>query len=227
MHQPVLNRRQTREVDRRAVNEYGLSSLILMENAGRGVADKMVELGIRGPVVICCGKGNNAGDGFVLARHLDLRRIPVEVLVWAEADDLSDDAAINFGILQKSGIPIEVFGKRHDAARSETSLARAEWIVDALLGTGAQGEPRPPLGAVIAQLNQSQRPILAIDLPSGLDCDTGVAAAHTIRATHTCTFVAAKPGFLVPGAAAYTGQVHVLEIGAPRRLIEDCLRARG
>ncbi|HEX7447441.1 MAG TPA: NAD(P)H-hydrate epimerase [Pirellulales bacterium] len=224
MKQPVLNRRQTREVDRLAANEYGMSSLVLMENAGRGVADKLAELGVRGPVAVCCGKGNNAGDGFVLARHLDLRSIAVEVCVWAEADDLSEDAGSNFGILQKSGIPLEVFGKRHDAARLAECIARAEWIVDALLGTGAQGEPRAPLDAVIAQLNESQRPILAIDLPSGLDCDTGAAAAQTIRARHTCTFVAAKPGFFAPGATAYTGQVHVLDIGAPRRLIEECLR---
>ncbi|HJT34445.1 MAG TPA: NAD(P)H-hydrate epimerase [Pirellulales bacterium] len=220
MDQPVLNRRQTREVDRRAVNEYGMSTLVLMENAGRGVADKLMELGARGPVLVCCGKGNNAGDGFVLARHLDLRSVPVEVLVWSEADDLSDDAGLNFAILQKSGVPIEIFGKRHDAARLAHFLAKAEWVVDALLGTGAQGEPRAPLDAVIAQLNDSQRPILAIDLPSGLDCDTGAAATRTIRACHTCTFVAAKPGFLAPGADAYTGQVDVLDIGVPRRLVE-------
>ena len=225
MNQFVLNRRQTREVDRRAVNEYGISSVVLMENAGRGVADKLVELGVRGPVAICCGKGNNAGDGFVLARHLDLRSIAVDVLVWAEADDLSEDAGINFAILQKSGVPIDVFGKRHDAPRAAAHLAGAEWVVDALLGTGAQGEPRAPLDAVIGQLNDSKRPILAIDLPSGLDCDSGAAARHTIRAAHTCTFVAAKPGFLAPGAAAYTGRVHVLDIGVPRRLVEECLRA--
>ncbi|HEX5446150.1 MAG TPA: NAD(P)H-hydrate epimerase [Pirellulales bacterium] len=224
MNWPTLNRRQTREVDRRAVNEYGMSSLVLMENAGRGVADKLTELGVRGPVVVCCGKGNNAGDGFVLARHLDLRSVAVEVLVWAEADDLSEDAGINFGILQKSSVSIEVFGTRHDAARLAGRLARAEWIVDALLGTGAQGEPRAPLDAVIAQLNASGRAILAIDLPSGLDCDTGTPATQTIRAAHTCTFMAAKPGFFEPGAVDYTGQVHVLDIGAPRRLIEDCLR---
>lgn len=224
MDHAVLDRRQTQEIDRRAIDEFGMSSLVLMENAGRGVADTLTALDVRGPVVVCCGKGNNAGDGFVLARHLDLRSIGVEVLVWADVEELAADAGHNFAILEKSGIPLQIFGKRHDAARLSASVARADWVVDALLGTGAQGEPRAPLDAVIAQLNRCNRPILAIDLPSGLDCDTGVAAAQTIRAQHTCTFVAAKPGFFAPNAASYIGELHVLDIGAPRRLTEQYLR---
>jgi NAD(P)H-hydrate epimerase len=172
-------------------------------------------------VIICCGKGNNGGDGFVVARHLDLRGVGVRVLVWAEANDLSGDAGANFGILQKSGVPLEVFGGRHDPTRLAEQLNGAQWVVDALLGTGAKGPPRPPIDAVIEQLNASGVPIVAIDLPSGLDCDTGEAAEPTIRARHTCTFVAAKPGFFLPRAEAYTGQVHVLDIGAPRQLIES------
>jgi NAD(P)H-hydrate epimerase len=160
----------------------------------------------------------------VLARHLDLRGVSVRILVWAEADELSGDAGTNFRILQKSDVPIEVFGVNHDTARLAHHLAGAQWAVDALLGTGAKGPPRPPLDAVIGQLNASQVPIVAIDLPSGLDCDTGEAATPTIRARHTCTFVAAKPGFFVSGAEVYTGEVHVLDIGAPRRLVESITR---
>jgi NAD(P)H-hydrate epimerase len=219
----VLNRDQTREVDRRAVAEYGMSSLVLMENAGRGVADTLCRLGAIGPVVICCGKGNNAGDGFVVARHLDLRGIAVKALVWAEVDELSDDAAANFRILQKAGMPIELFGSEHDESRLARHLADAQWAVDALLGTGAKGPPRSPLHAVIEQLNGSNVPIAAIDLPSGLDCDTGEAATPAIRARHTCTFVAAKPGFFTPDAKAYTGELHILDIGVPRRLVESIL----
>lgn len=225
MRPPILNREQTREIDRRAVEEYGMSSLVLMENAGRGVADKLSQWGATGPVVICCGKGNNGGDGFVLARHLDLRGVPVRVLVWAEVDELLGDAGVNFRILQKSAVPIDLFGRQHDASRLARQLTGAEWVVDALLGTGATGEPRPPLDEVIEQLNASAVPIVAIDLPSGLDCDTGARALATIRARHTCTFVAAKPGFYAAGAASYTGEVHVLDIGAPRRLVESVLLA--
>lgn len=217
----VLNREQTREIDRRAVADYGMSGLVLMENAGRGVADKLSQWGAMGPIIICCGKGNNGGDGFVLARHLDLRGVPVGVLLWAKPDELSGDAAVNYNIIARSGLPIEAFGQRHDAEKLTAQLADAEWIVDALLGTGSRGEPRPPLDEVIEQLNAARAPKVAVDIPSGLDCDSGAAAAATIRASHTCTFVAMKPGFLLPGAAAYTGEVHVLDIGAPRRLLEE------
>jgi NAD(P)H-hydrate epimerase len=217
----VFNREQTREIDRRAAADYGMSGLVLMENAGRGVADKLSQWGAKGPVVVCCGKGNNGGDGFVLARHLDLRGISVRVLLWAEPRELSGDAAVNYSIIAKSGLPIEVFGRRHDSEKLAAQLFDAEWVVDALLGTGSRGEPRPPLGEVIEQLNHARAPKVAIDIPSGLDCDTGAAAAATVRARHTCTFVAMKPGFFEPGVAAYTGQVHVLDIGAPRRLLEE------
>lgn len=220
----ALNRAETREVDRRAVEEFGMSSLVLMENAGRGVADMLCQWDARGPVVICCGKGNNGGDGFVTARHLDLRGITVRVLLWVEPRDLTGDAAANFKIIEKAGLAIDVFGARHDANRLGRHLNGAEWIVDGLLGTGAKGEPRSPLEEVIEQLNAAAAPKLAIDLPSGFDCDTGEAAAHTVRARHTCTFVALKPGFLLPEAAAYTGEVHVLDIGAPRRLVETFYR---
>ena len=222
MHPRTLDRSRIRQLDRRAMEDYGISGLVLMENAGRGVTDKLCDLGISGPVVICCGKGNNGGDGFVIARHLDLRGYAVRVLVWAERGELAGDAAANFQIIERTDLPIECFAAEHDAARLEEQLAGAAWIVDALLGTGARGEPRAPLDAVIDRLNTAA-PILAVDLPSGLDCDTGQAARHAIRAAHTCTFVAPKPGFFQSGAEQYTGQVHVLDIGAPRKLLEEML----
>jgi len=211
---------QSRLVDRLAVEEFGFSGLVLMENAGRGVADVLCRLGIPGPVVVCCGRGNNAGDGFVVARHLDLRGHLVRVLLWAEPRQLTGDAAANFHILTKTDVPIEIFGAAYDEARLSKLLDCAAWIVDGLLGTGARGEPRPPLDRVIDQLNAAAAPKLAIDLPSGLDCDTGRPSHHTIRAAETCTFVAAKIGLVVPEAAPYVGRLHVLDIGIPRKIIE-------
>jgi NAD(P)H-hydrate epimerase len=223
MNHLTLTREQSRLVDRLAAEQFGLCGLVLMENAGRGVADVLCGLGIAGPVVICCGKGNNAGDGFVIARHLDLRGHNVRVLLWAEPAELTGDAEVNFRILQKTAVPIQIFGNRHDAELLAELLADAAWIVDALLGTGARGDPRPPLDMVIDQLNAAAASKLAVDLPSGLDCDTGIAASHTIRASETCTFVAAKPGFFAPGAEKYVGRLHVLDIGAPRRVIDMVL----
>ncbi len=217
---PTLTRAQVRRVDRLAIEQFGISGLVLMENAGRGVADTLCELGIDGPVVVCCGKGNNAGDGFVIARHLDLRGHDVRVLLWGLPDELAGDAAANFRILGKTDVPIEVFSDSDEAARLDDALAGAAWIVDALLGTGARGEPRPPLDVAIDRLNASSASRLAVDIPSGLDCDTGEPAEHTFAAAVTCTFVAAKPGLLADGAEAYVGRLHVLDIGAPRKLLE-------
>ena len=210
-----------------------MTGLVLMENAGRGAADVLCRLaegaasGRLGRIAICCGKGNNAGDGFVIARHLDLRGADVRVLVWADPAELTGDAGANFNILRHTGVPIELFGNRPEAARLAEQLAGVNWIVDALLGTGAGGEPRPPLDAVIEQLNSAAAKRLAVDLPSGLDCDSGAAARQTIRAAETCTFVAMKRGFAAPGARQYTGRVHVLDIGAPRRLVEEIVGAAG
>jgi len=217
-----LSREQVREVDRRAIEECGMSGLVLMENAGRGCTDVLCELGVRGPVVICCGRGNNAGDGFVIARHLDLRGHEVRVLLFGDPSELRGDAAVNFAILAHGGIPRRVVAAR-DEADWQADLDGVDWIVDALLGTGSRGQPRPPLDGVIACLNRQLARRLAVDLPSGLDCDTGEPAPATFRADHTCTFVAAKSGFAVPAAQAYLGHVHVLDIGAPRKLVESCV----
>ena len=227
-----LTRDQLRQIDRRATEEYGVPSLILMENAGRGAADALccmmyadsaTPVGVKPRVLVCCGKGNNAGDGFVLARHLDLRGNPVRAMVWATPEELRGDAGVNFHILCKAGMPVDVLGDRHDPAMLAERLAWADFVVDALLGTGARGEPRPPLDAVIDQINAGGKPILAIDLPSGLDCDTGEPARHTIRAAGTCTFVAAKRGFYAPGRGQFTGSVFELDIGAPRKLVDEYL----
>jgi NAD(P)H-hydrate epimerase len=216
-----LSRSEVREVDRRAMDEYGMSGLVLMENAGRGCVDTLFKIGCQGRVVIVCGKGNNAGDGFVIARHLDLRGAPVRVVLLGSPDDLRGDAAANFAVISRSGMPIVDLSVGFDSEAFSSELKGAEWIVDALLGTGASGAPRPPIDAAIRQMNEAPAKRLAVDLPSGLDCDTGEPADPTFRADHTCTFVGPKIGFTHAGAAPFLGQVHVLDIGAPRQLLEE------
>ena len=217
----ALTREQSRQVDRLAMEVYGFSGLVLMENAGRGVVDRLEKLGIDGPVVICCGRGNNGGDGFVIARHLDLRGYEPRVLLYCDPNQLTGDAAANYQILEKTDVPIHRCDENSGTIDLQSHLAEAVWIVDALLGTGARGEPRPPLDAVIDQLNASDIPILAVDVPSGLDCDTGEPTSHTIRAAHTCTFVTAKVGYAEPTAQAYLGKLHVLNIGTPAKLLGE------
>lgn len=194
-----------------------MTGAMLMENAGRGIADVLCGLGITGPVTIVCGRGNNGGDGYVIARHLDLRGYYVRVVLLDDPGTFRGDAVLNYRVLEKSDVPIE----RADKISLDERLRGASWIVDAILGTGAQGEPREPYASAIDRLNASGVPILAVDVPSGLDCDTGEPAKHTIRAQQTCTFVAAKPGFLRPAAQPYVGRLHIVDIGAPRKLIES------
>jgi NAD(P)H-hydrate epimerase len=144
----------------------------------------------------------------------------------SDPSELTGDAAANFSIIQKAGLTIDVFTAPLDADRFDAALAGCAWLVDAILGTGATGEPKSPYAEAIDRMNASGVEIIAVDLPSGLDCDTGAAATHTIRAAHTCTFVAAKPGLLVESAKRYVGQLHVLDIGAPRKLIDEVAGAQ-
>jgi NAD(P)H-hydrate epimerase len=233
----TLNRNQCREIDRQATDEYGVPSIVLMENAGRGCVDILERLGIDGSVVILCGKGNNAGDGFVIARHIEIRGHECRVLLLSPPHELRGDAAANFAILQKTDVPmIDLSSERAGASPPPTnSILRkqldehahnAAWLVDAMLGTGAIGNPRPPFDAAIDWMNSHPAKKLAVDVPSGLDCDTGQPAAHTVRADHTCTFAAMKIGFAQPAAKPFTGTVHVCDIGVPPRLIDDALQER-
>lgn len=207
----VLNRQQCREIDRRAIDEFGIKGIVLMENAGRGCVDVLERLGIAGPVVVLCGKGNNAGDGFVIARHLAVRGHNCHVALLFPTDQLRGDAAANHAILAHMNV-------RFVSSPAQLTAINADWIVDAMLGTGATGEPRAPFDAAIDWMNAQACKKLAVDVPSGLDCDTGEPAVHTVRADHTCTFAAMKIGFTQPSAKAFTGTVHVCDIGVPANI---------
>lgn len=216
-----LSRAEVRAVDRRAIEEYGVPGAVLMENAGRGATELLCALGVEGLVTICCGKGNNGGDGFVMARHLDNREVPVRVLLFAKPEDLAGDAAINYGIIARSGLPLDVRVQPPDRESLTRELAGSEWIVDALFGTGLSGPVRPPFDEIIAAINASGAHVFAVDIPSGLDCDTGQPLGSTVKAEHTATFVALKKGFAEPAAREWLGQVQVIDIGAPRTLLES------
>jgi NAD(P)H-hydrate epimerase len=216
----VLNRRWIREVDRRAIADFGMSGLVLMENAARGVVEFLIAAGCHSSVLIACGKGNNGGDGFAIARWLDAFHIPVRVLLVADPQQLTGDALANYRIVQQSQLPVSVVDSECSEDNIRQLCGESDWIVDALLGTGFSGETRPPLSLAIRVLNQLSARKIAVDLPSGLDCDSGLASVETFRAEHTLTFVAAKPGLLVPAAIPYCGEVHVVPIGVPRLLLE-------
>ena len=218
-----LSREEVRSLDVRAARELSLPTLVLMENAGRGAAEILRQhAGADARVLIVCGPGNNGGDGGVVARHLDAWGYAVRVLWLAEQSALRGDAAAQWEIVEKSGIP--QIAASDPADRFDTLLQDADWLVDGLFGTGLSRPIEGPARRVIEALNGSGKPILALDLPSGLDCDTGEPLGGlAVRARVTVSFVAPKLGFSMPGAAVFTGTVEVAEIGLPRCLLAPFL----
>jgi len=181
-------------------------------------------------VLVLCGPGNNGGDGAVLARHLDSWLFPVRVIWLAASEALTGDAKLQWQILAKSGIaqsawldenPRDGGIDRNEFARI---MADADWIVDGLFGTGLSRPIEGPNRGVIETMNESGKPILALDVPSGLDADTGAPLGVAVRAFATATFAAAKVGFEALGAASYTGRVAVIDIGLPRCLLLEYYR---
>ncbi|MFP6650172.1 MAG: NAD(P)H-hydrate epimerase, partial [Pirellulaceae bacterium] len=210
--------------------DYGISSLVLMEQAGRESArllDQLHRTVDPRHVVILCGKGNNGGDGLVMARHLEQLQYRVEVVLGHPDALLSTDTAANLQRLtenQQSGLTLHrLETTRENLAGLEQHLEGACWYVDALLGTGSQGNPRPPSDDAIRWLNQKPARRVALDIPSGLDCDSGEIGTPCLEAEQTFTFVAAKPGLLLPASQPLVGTLHVIDIGIPPELLSAIL----
>ena len=218
----VLSRNQVRRIDELAQSQYGLPGIVLMENAGHGAARILDhQYGPRANTFIACGTGNNGGDGLVIARHLHIAGWSVRVVITGNPASMTPDCATNDRAVQAMNV------ERFVASDEGDFLARCEVIgadtivVDALLGTGFQGTVRPALAAFIDRLNTiPKRATVTIDVPSGLDCDTGTPGGTAVRADRTITFVAMKPGFLTESGRRYTGQCHVVGIGVPSELID-------
>jgi NAD(P)H-hydrate epimerase len=213
-----LTRRQVREVDRRAIAEFHIPGIVLMENAARAAADAVLRLIEKHKTIpealIVCGGGNNGGDGFAAARHLHNAGVDVRIAIAGEPDRLAGDAATNFNLIAAMKLPV------FDARPALPPMGHCI-IVDALFGTGLDRAPAEPFVSIIEQINRSGRPVIAIDVPSGLDCDTGRPPGACVRANHTITFVAEKVGFGEPQAKEFLGEISVGDIGCPRELVEQ------
>lgn len=190
-----------------------------MENAGAGAAKVVQGLSYddEADVVIACGPGNNGGDGLVVARHLSVAgfRARVVFLPLRDGEPSSPDARIQLGICRAMGLRVRVLEREDSPADVEHAVGGAGLLVDALFGTGLDRAPEGVAGRVVDALNGASAAVVALDLPTGLDCDTGRPLGRCVRAAHTVTFVAPKLGFAAPEAAPYLGQVHVVGIGAP------------
>jgi len=197
---------EMRDVDAWAIDQQGVPSLDLMERAGEGLARVTAAAADQGPIRIIVGKGNNGGDGLVVARLLREDGYEVDVLAAADPDELKGDAKANLDRLP--GRPPDPF----EADRVSGSGA----VVDALLGTGFEGAPREPLASIIAAVNAQTAPTIACDVPSGVDASTGETAGEAIRAVATATFHGPKLGLYVNPGKAHAGTVETVEIGIPR-----------
>jgi NAD(P)H-hydrate epimerase len=221
----VLSREAVRALDRRAIEEYGVPSVVLMENAGRACADEARSMlgDARGPVLALCGPGNNGGDGLVIARTLWNRGVEVEAVFVGARDRLeagSNDFATNLRLWRGLGRTIECVATPSEVRGLAPRLERARLVVDALFGTGLARELGEPWLGVIRLVNEARRPVLAVDLPSGLDADTGAVLGAAVRAALTVTFVARKPGFACGSGPELCGRIVVAEIGIPRPLLD-------
>lgn len=228
---PPLTREQARNVDRLAI-EAGIPGIVLMENAAINttavILDQLDSCCAIQPdearVFVLCGGGNNGGDGYAIARHLHNWASTVTVFACTDPASLTGDALVNYIVCRNLGFDIRpVLDETQLAAESE-AWNTAHVVVDALLGTGFKGELRPHMLQVIRKVNELDRPfIVSVDVPSGLDCETGSAGLATVRADVTVTFVEAKTGFTGDEAEEFLGRVIVADIGVPPQVIQRAL----
>ncbi|AOQ25151.1 Bifunctional NAD(P)H-hydrate repair enzyme Nnr [Moorella thermoacetica] len=211
------------QLDRLASSEYMIPSIVLMENAGLRVVES-IERHFQGQVanrriLIFCGKGNNGGDGLVVARHLLNRGAEVKVFLLARPEDIRGDARTNLEIYQKMGGKLLLLLGESHLQRADIALLYADLVVDAIFGTGFKGAAMGLPAAVINMINKAHRETVAVDLPSGLEADTGRCFGPCIQATWTVTFALPKLGLVVEPGASLTGRLEVADIGIPQKLV--------
>ncbi|MGR3310895.1 MAG: NAD(P)H-hydrate epimerase [Candidatus Brocadiales bacterium] len=221
----TVTREEMRELDRRAIEDYGILSIILMENAGRNVAIEVLKM-LKNPqesnVAILCGKGNNGGDGFVIGRHLYNNGVTVNVYLATKISTVlsNGDAATNLKILLNMGIDIKEICTADEVAQVLPQFSKYTLIVDALFGTGLTGAVREPIKTMIEGVNALNIPVVAVDIPSGLDCNTGAILGTAIKSTKTVTLCCPKAGFFHNAGPSHVGELVTAGISIPRLLIQ-------
>jgi len=215
----VMSRDEVRRFDSWAISAMQVPGVVLMENAGRGCAEVILErLGEDRDARVCifCGTGNNGGDGYVIARHLVNNAIAVRVLICGDAGRIKGDALVNLKIIERMNLSIDSFDLSMDRLPRRVCdvTADCEMIVDAIFGTGLKGELRDEYVGLISCINAQPAPVVAVDIPSGLDCDTGLPLPVCIEARATVTFAAVKKGFVeCADSVRATGDIYVASIG--------------
>lgn len=219
-----VDTKQMREIDEEAIRSYKIPRLILMEHAGLEVAKAAIKnldnAGKFKKIFIFCGTGFNGGDGMVAARHLYNWGYKIVIYLVGDESKCKKETLSNLNILKKLDIEINKF-KSTVVSSLKKRLAYADLIIDAILGIGLKGKVRKPLTGLIKCLNESNLPIISVDVPSGLDSDTGKICGTCIRAKETVTFAAPKKGFFLENGPHRVGEVILRDIGIPKELIEN------
>ena len=214
---------EMREIDRRTIEEFSIPSYELMERAGQAVAEQAAKLAGPPPqkILILAGKGNNGGDGFVAARSLHEKGYSVQILLFSEGKKLKVDPARNFVANAKLGIPCRIVGE-HFAWETVPGLLREpEVIIDALFGVGLDKPLGEPYRGLIEALNREKKKVVSVDIPSGLDSDTGKILGVCVKATVTVTLGLPKKGFYEGVGPDVTGKIEVADIGIPKELLTN------
>ena len=218
----VVTGAEMKEIDRYTIEEVGISGLVLMENAGREVAQAAVELldDLKGSmVIVLAGRGNNGGDGFVVSRLLIEQGFEVKTILLGKKEDISGDAKVNLEILGKLEAKVWEISSKEEVLELKLLLDKADLIVDALLGTGIKGELRGLYPEVITLVNNSPTAVIAVDIPSGIEADTGRVVDTAIEADETITFALPKIGNILYPGADFVGDLKVVDIGIPQMVI--------
>jgi NAD(P)H-hydrate epimerase len=225
-----LTRKQLKELDRKSIEEYGIPAIVLMENAGRALASESMQLikRIKNPYAyVICGQGNNGGDGLVAARHLFNNGVKVNIIytgIIKEGMHKEGEAGVNLRAVLKMKIPIsDAYGRSVGGGKEfikyKPDFKKADVIIDAIFGIGLIRKIKGILKDLIELINKSGKPIIAADVPSGLDCDTGRPLGVVVKARKTVTFGAPKIGFKKKEAKKYIGKIFVADIGIPTFLL--------
>jgi hydroxyethylthiazole kinase-like uncharacterized protein yjeF len=224
----IATARQMAELDRVTIHTYGIPALVLMENAGRSCTDRIfriLEEKVGAPqeasVAVVCGKGNNGGDGMVIARHLHNRGVYVEVFLLAETSELSADAKTQHDILRRMDVEIRVVRDTEGIDDLRTYLEEVHLCVDAILGTGISSPLAGTIRDVVEVINLSMSTVFAVDLPSGIDATTGRILGEAIRADYTGTFGLLKLGHVLLPGSIHCGDTEIYDIGIPSRAVFD------
>lgn len=206
--------KQIQRLDDVAINTFGIPSVVLMENAGREVFLEIVRRKSPEQVCVVCGMGNNAGDGFVVARHLLDAGIRVNVLLVGYPDKLKKDALLNYQLARRLRVPIYAVNKI--TAKYRQMLSEADITVDALFGVGLNRALKGVFADIVEEMNSSAKRVIAVDIPSGLDATTGAVHGCCVKAQQTITFSYPKKGFQLKQGPKMIGRVKVVDIGIPQ-----------